>query len=445
MKNKYTPSRSFHARFTAPNNTKKYAIAVILTLIILINPACSLPSTPTPVIPTTTPPHITKGIPSDTPESPDLPESAAETPTDTPKPTDHDTLMPIYLPAGYVAEQNGRDFLNIYDLVGGLIDEVPAPGMAAAGSRTSVHVAGRPSDGYMPPIVYISTDNDGSLQYFDNGEIITVAITPYISYLIGALGQPTMVYSAAEFKENVLESKLFIGNLETLHKVLPVMVRSDSEALTFRPIAISMVRAQPLGIWYSLTPWGIGGDIVFEPRSGLYYLDLITNQISEHLLPSINPISFSSDLTWLAYTEDQIEQPLTIMPDLDIEKAISFPLASESDRGAGSAVFSPDNQYVAWMEGSGMRFAASPDFNILIRIASTKGEIITEFPAMTLADAIGSQNIQWVEPVGWLDEEFLLLQVNFDTWDNVAIVHVKFDASDMSLLSPGHFSAFIYP
>jgi hypothetical protein len=92
-----------------------------------------------------------------------------------------------------------------------------------------------------------------------------------------------------------------------------------------------------------------------------------------------------------------------------------------------------------------MRFAASPDFNILIRIASTKGEIITEFPAMTLADAIGSQNIQWVEPVGWLDEEFLLLQVNFDTWDNVAIVHVKFDGSEMSLLSPGHFSAFIYP
>lgn len=254
-----------------------------------------------------------------------------------------------------------------------------------------------------------------------------------------------MVYSTAEFKENALVSELFIGNLETLHKAEPVLVRTDSAAWTFRPMAITMVGVQPLGIWYSLTPWGIGGDIVFEPRSGLYHLDLTTNQLKEHLVPSFNPISFSPDLTWLAYTEDQMEQPLTIMPDLDTERAISFPLAAESDRGAGNAVFSPDNQYVAWMEASGMRFASVPDFKILIRIASTNGEFISEFPDIAVAEAVGSQDIQWVEPVGWLDDETLLLQVEYNTWDNDAIVRVKFDGSEMSIIAPGNFASFIYP
>jgi hypothetical protein len=206
-----------------------------------------------------------------------------------------------------------------------------------------------------------------------------------------------------------------------------------------------MVSEQPIGIWYSLTPWGIGGDIVFEPRQGLFYLDLTSNQMEEHKDPSINPLAFSPDLTWLAYTNDQMEQPLTIMPDLDAERAITFPLAPESDRGAGNAVFSPDNQYVAWMEGSGMRLAVVPDFNILIRIASTRGEIITEFPANALAEAIGTQDVQWVEPVGWLDGENLLLQVRFDTWAQTEIVRVKYDSSDMSIIASGSFAAFTYP
>lgn len=445
MKKNFSKFQSIQTIDKASKKKRSMEFVSILVLIIIVSAACSLPSSPTTIPPTTSSVQVTKGIPSDTPGPTNKPESATETPTNSPKPTELDALLPIYLPASFVVDLNDREILNINDLVGELINEVPAPGMAVASSPTSVHVAGRSSDGYTPPIVYISTDNEGSLQYFDNGEIITVAITPFISYLIGALGQPTMVYSSAEFKENVLESELFIGNLETLHEAEPVMVRTDSTAWTFRPMAITMVGGQPLGIWYSLTPWGIGGDIVFAPRSGLYHLDLTTNQIKEHLVPSFNPISFSPDLTWLAYTDDLMEQPLTIMPDLDIERAISFPLAAESDRGAGNAVFSPDNQYVAWMEASGMRFASVPDFKILIRIASTNGEFITEFPDIAVAEAVGSQDVQWVEPVGWLDDETLLLQVKYNTWDNDAIVRVKFDGSEISTLAAGSFAAFIYP
>jgi hypothetical protein len=422
-------------------------LIVIPLTIILVGLACSLPSTPTSVPASITPSEATKGIPSDTPEPTDTPQTATVTPTDTPLPIEPDSFFPVFLPVGFVADPGNLEnsILNAHKLNGELISQVPAPGMSAVGSPNSVHAAGGYSDGIIPPIVYVSTGNDGSLQYSENGEIITVAIAPHISYLVGAHGQASMVYTTARFEENALISELFIGNLETLNEVEPLMVRTDSAGWTFRPIAIDMLSEQPIGIWYSLTPWGIGGDIVFEPRQGLFYFDLTTKEIAETLDPSINPISFSPDLTWLAFTQDQIEQPLTIIPDLETERAITFPLAPESDRGAGKAVFSPGNEYVAWMEASGLRLAAVPDFNILIRVAATDGQMITEFAAVSVAEAVGSQNIQWVEPVGWLDNETLLLQVHFDTWAQTEIVSVKYDGSEMSPLAAGNFANFIYP
>jgi hypothetical protein len=447
MKKIYPTFQNLQVRFFTFKRPRHLSLIIILISMTLISFACSFPSTSTAVPPATTAPEVTKGIPSDTPEPTEITETATETPTNTPQTAEPESLLPIFLPAGFVADSGNteRPLLSTYNLKGELITEVPALGMAKAGSPTSVHVAGRFADEETLPIVYISTENDGSLQYFDDGEIITVAITPNISYLIGTLGQSSMVYTTAVFKENALVSELFIGDLETLYEAEPVMVRTDSAGWTFRPMAITMVGEQPIGIWYSLTPWGIGGDIVFEPRQGLFYLDLTSNRVAEHVDPSINPSSFSPDLTWLAYTMDDMEQPLIIMPDLDTERAITFPLAAESNRGAGNAVFSPDNQFVAWMEGSGMRLAAVPDFNILIRIASTEGEIITEFPANAVAEAVGTQDIQWIEPVGWLDEETLLLQVHFDTWAQTDIVRVKYDGSDISSLASGSFAAFIYP
>ena len=447
MKNKLPNFRFLQLHTRAPNQKPTLRVMVCLLTVILVSLACSLPSTPTSAPPTTTPSEIDKGLPSETPQLTDTPQIATVTPTDSPLPVDPDSLFPIYMPVGFIADPGilENPILNAHELNGELINQVPAPGMSTVGSPTSVHVAGGFNDGIIPPVVYVSTGNDGSLQYSENGEIITVAIAPHISYLIGAPGQTSMVYTTARFEENALISELFIGNIETLNDVEPLMVRTDSAGWTFRPIAIDMLSEQPIGIWYSLTPWGIGGDIVFEPRQGLYYFDLTANEIAETLDSSVNPISFSPDLSWLAYTGEQMEQPLTIIPNLETERAITFPLAPESDRGAGKAVFSPDNQYVAWMEASVFRLAAVPDFNILIRIASTGDQMITEFPANSVAQAVGSQNIQWVEPIGWLDNENLLLQVRFDTWAQTEIVSVKYDGSEMSALVAGNFANFIYP
>jgi len=416
----------------------------ITVILILIVSACSLPTKSTTQPTAFEPSVVTKGIPTFTLTPSEQPE--IEVSTDTPEPTETPSLPPSLFPAGFVTDPGDGERLIIYNPDGEQLAEVSLPGKTEIGSQTTVHVSGTFSKDTLPPIVYISNASGGSLQAYENGDINTVVLQPNISYLIGAAGTNSMVYTTSEFQENSLESKLYFGNIENLADAEPVLVRNDPAGWGFRPLAIAMNGDLPEGVWYTLAPWGYGGDIVFEPQKGIYYLNLLTNQIQEQMDPSVNPVSFSPDLTWLTYTHDQTEQPLTIMPMSDPDREFTIALAQDSDRGAGNAVFSPDNRYIAWMEASGMRLTAAPDFKILIRIASTSdGELITEFPATVLADVLDSQDIQWVEPVGWLDQETLLIQVNYDTWSQFGIVSVKFDGSEMTVLAPGNFAGFLYP
>lgn len=131
-------------------------------------------------------------------------------------------------------------------------------------------------------------------------------------------------------------------------------------------------------------------------------------------------------------------------PLLAYSQSVCFPLLPQSDRGAGSAVFSPDNRYVAWMEGSGhwiMR--AKPTFQAYVRIASTSGEIITEFPVSAINSIGGVTHVFWMEPVGWLDEQTLILQIGPNAWNPVALARINYDGSGLAYLAPGIFAGFL--
>ena len=75
----------------------------------------------------------------------------------------------------------------------------------------------------------------------------------------------------------------------------------DTGSYAVRPLAIAHDQGQPLGVYYTTIPYGIGGDIVFEPRRSLNYLDLASYQSRELLGIGSSPSGFSPDLTWLAY------------------------------------------------------------------------------------------------------------------------------------------------
>lgn len=427
------------------NNPRFLTIPVTL---ILVSLGCGLRSTPSPMpgsVTPTSPAVVTKSIPTDTLVPTTPPEAFKPTSTKPAEPTTSAFTPPHLMPQGFITVNENDTSLTFFDVDGKPITEMRAPGLFGSSPRF-VHVAGRLSNGVNQiPLIYYSTEHDGSIQMNINEDITTLVINPNITLLLGAPGLTITTYTTHEWRGNTLVSELYLGDIQTLPTAEPIMVRSDPESWAIRPLALHIDGDTPMGVWYTLTPWGIGGDIVFEPRRSLYYLDLSTGDENEYLEPFANPSSFAPDLSWFAYTEGQEAAPLIIVPEQDKQLSITFPLGPESNRGAGNAVFSPDNQYVAWMEGSGYRMAEQPDFHITIRIASTSGKIVTEFPEGALAGAIGTQYIQWVEPVGWLDGHTLLIQVQFDTWSQSAIVSLDLDGNDPSYLAPGMFAGFLYP
>ena len=210
-------------------------------------------------------------------------------------------------------------------------------------------------------------------------------------------------------------------------------------------MAISMLEDKTLGVWYTTVPYGIGGDIVFEPRKTLNYLDLSIYQINTYLDMTKGPAGISPDQTWVAYTPSGGNGPMSIVHNFDFSTAITLPLRPDSDRGSGEAVFSPDNNYIGWKEAGGTITVQPPTFHETIRIATVDGNILTEVSDPSLLNVSGFQEIGWVTPVGWLDSQTLALEIRGSDWNNACIVTVKFDGSDLTYIAPGSFVGFLYP
>lgn len=424
---------------------KPHRPALILAALLLVNLACNLPiktsSTPDAALPAAPTTGVSEIIPTPTVK----PAGITEIPSTAPEPTAVPTSVPGYLPNGFVSDTHDGIGLTFFNLAGSPITELRTPGWFG-GSSEYVHVAGSlPQGPVLVPLVYFTFENAGAIQMNTNDQISTLVSAPSFVSLAGAAGQPVVAYSTAEFDDNGLHDKLYVGSLDSLPGP-PVIDLIDPESWAIKPLVVTAANGQPLGVWYTYAAWGIGGDIVFEPRNGLYYLDLASGQSNELLDRNHNPSSLSFDQTWVAYSPVNWDtpQPLSIR-NLSTGENYTIPLIPESDRGAGNATFSPDNQYVAWMEGSGYMMAEVPNFYATIRIATTSGAHLADIRDSDLNGIAGSGEVQWVVPAGWLDQSTLILEVRFENWDEAALIRVNYDGAGLAYLAPGSFIGFLYP
>ncbi len=84
-------------------------------------------------------------------------------------------------------------------------------------------------------------------------------------------------------------------------------------------------------------------------------------------------------------------------------------------------------------------------FHETIRVASVDGNIVTELPDTGLLAVSGFSQIGWVVPIGWLDTQTLALEVRGSSWEDVSLLSVKFDGSNLTYLASGPFIGFLYP
>jgi hypothetical protein len=416
---------------------------LILGLVIVIS-SCALPSaTALPTLqqasPTFMPPTASTPLTIEPTIAPSLPP--ADTPTATPVSTN------LYLPAGFATMPTGGGRIVYYDLLGQQIGELSTPGLLS-GTVQQVHIAGPISyspDSILPPLVYYVFDNGGELWLNNNNDLSLIKPVANLYSIQGVYGKPLMAYSQVIYQDIGLQSLVYMGDLQSLAAANPILDSTNSQSYTVKPLAITTENDLATGVWYTIVPYGIGGDIIYEPNRTLNYLNLADNQIRTYLSLEYGLTGLSDDQTWVAYNQSGQVSSLTIMNNFDFSATVTYPLLDGYDRGAGNAVFSPDNQYLAWKEAGGSLMDQPPSFREAIRVATLDGNVITDMTDTSLLPASGLTEIDWVVPLGWIDTETLALEVRGSNWDDVSILSLKFDGSNPTYLASGAFVGFLYP
>lgn len=432
----------------------KHRITVALIVLLLAGLSCNLPDSqsevatnppPASPYPTVEPLNPTETVPSE----PEIQPTALDAqPMDTEEPPSVPEISQGF-PIGFAATVGETMAIAFYDLSGNTLGTINITAMLN-GPSNYMHIAG-PFSGnpQQVPVAFLTSGPQGAVNQYSNGEITTVIPMADVQHLRGVPGQNAYVYATVAWNGEALVSR-FYPQTATEGAGTWFWERIDPESWSMVPLAVQGENNELHRLFYTLEPWGIGGDIVYPPRRGLYRLDLDTRENIQILTDDINPIGLSTDNTLVAYTQrnNNIQSGETadiIILNQPNHSTVPIDLAPESNRGGGYAVFSPDNQYAAWMEGSGWSMAETPNFHTRVRIANMSGEIQADVPDIDFAYITGDSTARWVVPKGWVDGQYLLVEVIGDNWNEPSLVVMRFDGSDMTQIGSGQFLSFLYP
>jgi len=416
---------------------------IFLPLIFLLTGlACALPNV-TVNWPTETPPAVP---PSTSPSpAPVLPTPVPPTVQPTPgQPEVVPSPAPggVFLPIGLAVVPLDRTVVQVFGPDGQLLGEMSVPGLESA-DMEKVHLAGGWSAG-RPPVAYFTFNNGGQILVNTNEQITVLVNTPNFAGMLGAPGQPFLAYSLAELGPNGLSGRLYAAPIASLAGAAPIISFNDPDGRAVKPLAIRVENGAPTGVWYARRPWGIGGDIVFDPTDGIYYVSLSDGAVTEKMGADARSASLSPDQAWASYASGEPGNGALHVHNLLNGADFRFDLLPASDRGAGYGVFSPASTKIAWMEGSGSGMADVPNFHATVRVGTTQGAWLADYPDTMIANLLGSP-VAWVQPVGWLDENRLVLQVRGANWDDSSLVIVDVATNLPTRLAAGTFVEFVYP
>ena len=349
-------------------------------------------------------------------------------------------------PKMIVVDSGDEIGLTFYNLQGQAVTELrtPSAGYFTAGS---VHIAGAVPDGQIrTPLVYHSFNPD-SLQMNVNDTITTLVNTPMFYGLAGAVGEAFIAYSTYQPEDDAVTSMLYMGDLNTLPNIGPIFTLENSDNFyVVNPLGISTIEGIATGIWYTLSAWGIGGDIIFPVNQGLYYFDMTSGSSFQFAGAECNPQGLSQDLNWAACRGGNSDGGYSyFIKNTAANTAVDFPLDSASDRGAGYGVFSLDNSYIAWLEASGSHMAETPNYHSRIRIGLTGGGVVFDQDDGAFAQVLGASSVEYIEPVGWIDPQTLLVEVVIEDYGNPSIVKVDVTNGSITPFIHGRFVTFAYP
>ncbi len=351
-------------------------------------------------------------------------------------------------PSGVLALNPNSQTLVLVDPQGAEAAMIPAPDIAGGDPRI-LHTAGSWSAGQpAPQIIYGAFMPQQAVRSSTGATLTSFPATETFMGIAGAAGQPALALSVISYTEGFPVSRLFAGTPDSLAGSASFYESQDSQmGMVLLPVAVEAAGGQPQGVWYVQTAWGIGGvDLIYPINRGLYFYDLNHGREWHGAQPRLQfPGHFSRpDPGCLRAVQWRRQFAMTVH-HLSDGTLTTFALNAATDRGAGYAVFSPDSQRAAWLEASGS-LTGEPEFKPVIRVGDTSsGAVLAEMDKTAAAQAAGWGIVTWMKPVGFLDNQTVLVEARGEDWSTVALLKYDLAANSVGLFHSGSFSGFVYP
>ena len=383
------------------------------------------------------------------------PEEVVETPACLPL---HPGRQILDLPSGFTA---GGDVsaISFYDTEGNLLGEKQTPGLTRL-NPNQIHIAGGISNGISGvPLLYASSEYQGIIKANIGSNIFQMDSSGEVVALSGAEGVFTIIsYSSAEGTDQGYLTTIKTGEMGELTAITPQLTRLEDDVLVYNPLAVHVVEGQNQGTWFTFLKYRMS-DFAFMPYNGLFYYDISQNQVTEYLSTDYRIKGFSPDQSLVAFgialdSGIDADKSSYIVRDLVSCQEWVFPWNESSIRGGGRVAFSPDNQYVAWMEEGGLTI---DDAVHRLRISSLDQNQTTliDSELENLAGLTGGEIPYYIAQLSWLSNHVLLLQMGVPGVENYLLVAFAPDpdfpldpalgANQAVPLAEGKFTGFLYP
>ena len=353
------------------------------------------------------------------------------------------------IPDGVLISTASENSLVFVDVDGTYLREIETPGIINIGPE-DVAIAGPfVPDGPFPPIVYHTWMPARALMVNDNGQITTARKSDTILALVSAPGRAALAFSEVMLNtDNHPHGFLYAAKLDRLNTVPAFFDLADQPFYwALKPVGVRTVAGEPQGVWYVKTAWGIGGaDLIFPINRGLYFFDLTSGDNIQMLNDEHSPQGISPDLGFTASVNTgSASDGMLSVTNLADQHTQLFPLDPATDRGAGWAVFSPDNRYIAWLEATGSMISDPYNFHARVRVGEIlDGGVVTTVEDTAVNQVIGGNSVSMLRPAGWLDNETLLIEVRGENWNNVSLLRFNIITTSITVFSEGAFLAFAY-
>ena len=357
-------------------------------------------------------------------------------------------LLAKLTPSGVLVLSADDQLLTLIDLQGNDSATVSLPDVGGSDPRI-LHLIGSYTQGQpLPPIIYISFQPEQAIRSSSGALLRQLPQMDGIIGIAGAVGQPAFAFSSISYDGGFPISRLYAGTPDSISSAPAFYESQDSQmGMVLLPVAVEAAGGQPQGVWYAQTAWGIGGvDLIYPINRGLYFYDLTTGENRVALNQDRNYQGISPDRKMAASVPfDGGGNKAMAIHNLETGSMVDLALNPSTDRGAGYAVFSPGSKYVSWLEASGS-LTGDPEFQPRVRVADAiGGSILAEMDKTAAAQAAGWGLVSWMKPVGFLNDQTVLVEARGENWGTVAVLAFDFSENSVRLFHQGSFSGFAYP